>query len=120
MRRTIGGRGTAALLLVGAVLGCRDVGLQGNIPLQEAENRQYRYATYEMTEAAGHGANVVRFDARNWMASAVLERIPERLLRPVGDADGTPVFAPVWTEPPYASIYAPAGRGHWHTLRPIP
>lgn len=112
------GRVALAILATMSLAACRDVGLGGNVPLEEAENRQFRYSVYEMTEAAGHGANVLSFDNRSWMANATTTPIPERLLRVVGSADGVELFAPVWAEAPHVQLFTRAGAGTWHPVTP--
>jgi hypothetical protein len=114
------GRATAILVATIAMASCRDLGLQGNIPLAEAENRQFRYSTYELSDDAARGARMLPFEARNWIASAAVEVIPDRLLREVGEAAGTTLYAPVWAETPYVRLYARAEPGRWHPILPVP
>ena len=113
------GRVTSILVATMAFSGCRDLGLEGNIPLPEAQNRQFRYSTYESSDEATHGARMLPFESRMWIASADIEPIPDRLLREVGEAAGTTLYAPVWTETPYALLYARAEPGRWHPIHPM-
>jgi len=108
------GRMALAVLAAGLLTACRDVGLSFNIPLEEAENRAFRYAVYE----DGTGDPLLRFDDRNWMASAAVEHIPERALREVGTARGRAVYAPTWETAPYDRVYVRSGAG-WHPVTPV-
>lgn len=113
------GRVTALLIATMTLAGCRDLGLQGNIPLAEAENRQYRYATYEPSDEATRGPRLLPFESRMWITSADIEPIPDRLLRAVGEAAGTTLYAPVWSETPYVLLFARAEPGRWHPVNPM-
>jgi len=113
-------RVTAILIAAAMATSCRDLGLKGNIPLPEAENRQFRYATYDPSDEATHGPRLLPFEARTWITSADVEPIPDRLLREVGEALGTTLYAPVWAKTPYAVLYARAEPGRWHPVVPVP
>ena len=111
------------VLLLAAIVpqsACRDLGLDGNVPLNEAENRRYRYSTYESSEAVGEPGRTLPFNGRNWMASADVEPIPEGILREVGSASGTTLYAPVWEEPPFPHLYSFARPGLYHPVKPVP
>lgn len=108
------------VMAAGTLAGCRDVGLPGNIPREEAENRQFRYSVYQATAGSGATSNTISFDDRSWLASAELVRVPERLMQPVGTAGGgVELFAPAWSSAPHARLYARAADGRWHPLAPV-
>ena len=108
------GRMALAVLAAGLLTACRDVGLNFNIPREEAENRAFRYSTYD----AGTDAPLLRFDDRNWITSAAVEHIPERVLREVGTARGRAVYAPAWESAPYDRLYVRSGAA-WHPATPV-
>lgn len=112
--RMAAGRIAVVMLAAGALTGCRDVGLDFNIPREEAENREFRYGTYD----AG-GEALLQFDNRNWMESAATEHIPDNVLRQVGTANGSAVYAPVWETGPFDRLYMRSGTGRFHAVTPV-
>lgn len=112
-------RAGAALIATLTLAGCRDIGLGGNIPLEQATSRELPYQVYE-TGTGSAGANVFAFGERNWMRSASTEAIPQNVMVSVGSASGTPVYAPAWAQAPHTRLYTPAARGRWHPLTPVP
>jgi hypothetical protein len=104
MKRVMG------IVAIMGLAACQDVGLPDrNLPLQEARHRQYGYPTYqpaaEQEQIAAAG--------RHWMASLPVERIPDRLLVPVGNTNGTPLYALRGSDAPHSRLYARAGDGRW-------
>lgn len=109
-RRRAGRFWIIALAGVAGLAGCRDNGLPDrNLPLQEARHRTYGYPVYENT--ADHRQIVLA--GRHWMPSLPIERIPDRLLVPVGGDAQTQLFAVRGSAQPYSRLYARAGAGQW-------
>lgn len=107
------------VMAAGTLAGCRDVGLPGNIPREEAENRQFRYSVYQAIEGSGPTSNPVSYADRSWLASAELIRIPDRLMQSVGTGGGVELFAPTWSSAPHARLYVRAADGRWHPMTPV-
>ena len=112
-------RVAVTVLAIGALTACRDVGLEGNLPRAEAENRQLRYAVYEASGMGGSDATVLTFEDRHWMAGAESIPVPDRLMQSVGSAGGVELFAPVWSAAPHARLYSRGEAGTWHPVTPV-
>jgi hypothetical protein len=90
--------------------GCRDVGLPDrNLPLEEAQQREYGYQVYE----ASASRPAVAMGGRHWIQSTPAETVPARLLVPVGTSGGTTLYALRGEEAPYSRLYSPAADGRW-------
>jgi hypothetical protein len=95
--------------IVGAA-GCRDNGLADrNLPLEEAQHREYGYAVYQ--SAANNPA--LAMGGRHWVRSLPVETVPARMLAPVGNAEGTPLYALRGQSAPYSRLYAPVSEDRW-------
>jgi hypothetical protein len=103
----------AVLVAAVSLAACRDVGLDGNIPLAEAENRQFRYNVYQMAEGPDHAGVVVRIGDRRWMRAGPPQSIPAALLTPIAEVDGRSIHALAWDRPPYTTLYARTEDGRW-------
>lgn len=114
--------GMTAIAGLALTVACVPTGMRGAdlVDLEEAEQRQFLYSVYEMTQAAGHGALVLNYDERNWMASAAPERVPDRLMRQVGDAGGEPIYTTLWSRAPHAQVYIRSTDGRWFPLQRVP
>jgi hypothetical protein len=99
-----------ALACVVALSACRDNGLRDrNLPLAEAQHREFRYAVYEPAQ----DASVVAVGGRHWMRSHAVEPIADHVLVPVTGADGAQLYARRGEQAPYSRLYAQVSRGHW-------
>lgn len=114
--------GIVAVAGLAMAAACVPQGMRGAdlVALEEAEQRQFLYSVYEMTQAGGHGAQVLSYDERNWMASAVPEHVPDRLMRQVGSAAGEPVYATQWSRAPHSRVYIRSTDGRWFPLQRVP
>jgi hypothetical protein len=90
--------------------GCRDVGLlDRNLPLAEAQQREFGYQVYESSSSR----SAVAMGGRHWIQSTAAETVPARLLVPVGTAGGTTLYAMRGEQAPYSRLYSPAADGRW-------
>jgi hypothetical protein len=102
--------GAVVLATVIVIAGCRDNGLPDrNLPLEEARHRTYGYPAYE--NLTDHPQVAVA--GRHWMPGLPVERIPDRMLVPVGGDGTTQLYALRGAEAPYSRLYARAGAGEW-------
>jgi hypothetical protein len=99
-----------ALACAAGLAACRDSGLPDrNLPYDEARTRQYGFTAYQPT--AGNAP--VALAGRHWIRSLPVETIPDRLLEPVGMADGTQLHAVRGSRAPYSRLYARVGPDRW-------
>ena len=119
-------------LVVGATTGCVDMGLEGNVALEEAQDRPPRdlvAAIYRPTETVSQRVIV---EGRLYVPSGLPLTADQGDLRPVGSAAGGTVYARKWDSAPYDAVYmelparatAPSvtallNRGQWQELRPV-
>ena len=104
------------LVLAVALTACRDSGLPDrNLPLMDARNREYSYEAYQPAP----NAMPVALAGSNWMRSLPMVTIPPRLLAPVGNADGTVLYALRGRSAPYDRLYSPAGDDRWRPFLPL-
>lgn len=88
-----------------ALAGCQDLGLEGNIPLAEAEDRapsELVAAVYAPTEVQDQQLIV---DGRLWVPQGAPLTVSARELRPVGSAGGKTVHARSWDQAPYDALF---------------
>ncbi|HSK18339.1 MAG TPA: hypothetical protein VK912_04320 [Longimicrobiales bacterium] len=89
---------------------CRDNGLADrNLPLEEAQNREYGYQVYQAAPATP----AIAMGGRHWVASQTVETIPAHVLVPVGTAEGTQLFARRGEEAPYGRLWAQVSQDRW-------
>jgi hypothetical protein len=104
---------TVMLAVALALPGCKDSGLPDrNLPLDQARHREFGYPGYQPTADNAP----VAVAGRHWIRSLPVETIPMRLLVPVGNADGTLVYALRGARPPYSRLYTPIGDDRWAPL----
>lgn len=110
---------TIALILPLAAAGCADLGLDGNIPLDDATAA----APSELV-AAAHAAPVtptddVVVDGRLWVPwGRPAEKRPDAL-RPVGSAGGVTVYAHAWDAAPLETLFTRTESGAWQPYAPV-
>lgn len=120
-------------LVAAATAGCMDMGLEGNIPLEEAQARE----TSELVAAVRRptGAAPIRFivDGRLWVPSGLPLTLAMSELRAVGSGDGQTVYARHWDQAPFDALFVrmtPPGESgalaampleaeRWIELRPV-
>lgn len=94
-----------ALLPASVVAGCVDLGLEGNVPLDQATHRpasELVAAVHAPSELQG-GQMIV--DGRLWVPFGEPGAMAGSPLRPVGAADGRTVHARSWDEPPFDALF---------------
>ena len=124
-------------LVVGGTAGCRDMGLEGNLPLAEAEQRQTSELVATVMQPTDASAPRLVVDGRLWVAAGLPARMAEADLRAVGSADGRTVYARAWDAAPYDALFvrsadttagaalttggtpADAGMAEWIQLLPV-
>lgn len=107
------GRSGAWLLVIACAAGlsaCRDNGLADrNLPLDQAQNREYGYPVYETSE----DTPTLAMGGHHWVRSQAEETIAAHVLVPVGTTDGTQLFARRGEEAPYSRLYAQISEDRW-------
>ncbi len=108
----------ALSLVVLALAGCRDIGLDGNLPLAEAEHKTPRPLVAEVHAPPSNHAGVI-LDGTRWLDTGLPVEIPARYLRQVGVGHGHPLYALRWDEPPFDRIYARVAADRWQPHDPV-
>lgn len=106
-------------LTIMALTGCRDVGLQGNIPLADAEHKPLLPLQAEVFPAREAGHAGVMLDGTRWIDAGLPVEAPARDMREVGAGHGHPLYALRWDEPPFDHIYAHMADGRWQRHDPV-
>lgn len=109
---------TAALVALLAV-GCTDLGLEGNIPLEEAERKppsELVAAVFGPTDAP---AGELIADGRLWVPWGRPGAFDDADLRPVGSTHGLTVHARAWDRPPYDALFVPTDHAGWQGYAPV-
>ncbi len=93
------------MALLGALVlpGCRDMGLEDNLPLADAESRPPSALVEAVMAPTSGGEYIV--DGRLWIPSGLPLTLRAEELRPVGSAGGRTVFARSWDEAPYDALF---------------
>lgn len=87
-----------------ALVGCRDMGLEGNAPLVEAEQAPPSDLVVAVHEAEVQRQELI-VEGRLWVPSGLPWTLAEDGLRPVGSAGGATVYARSWDEAPYDELF---------------
>jgi hypothetical protein len=99
-----------ALACVAGLSACRDNGLRDrNLPLDQAQNREYGYPVYEPST----DTPALAMGGRHWIRSQAVQTIPGHVLVPVGTAEDTQLFARRGDEAPYSLLYARISQDRW-------
>lgn len=120
-------------LVIGTAAGCKDLGLDGNIPLEEAQDRPPSALVAAVMAPVEPVSERLVVDGRLWIPSGMPLTLQESDLRAVGSATGRTVYARRWDESPYDALFvrlaaadpsAPAGAvrtggGEWIELQPV-
>ncbi|MGH7447964.1 MAG: hypothetical protein ACREK1_01725 [Longimicrobiales bacterium] len=112
MKRTSAARCVWLVAIACAVTlsACRDNGLPDrNLPLAEAQQREFRYPVYQPSQ----NNPALAMGGRHWIRSLPVETVPARMLVHVGTVEGTQLFARRGEEAPYTRLYSPLSRNRW-------
>lgn len=107
---------------------CRDMGLDGNIPLDQAEHMPPKPLVQQVMERGEDPGPRLIVDGRIWAPSGQPQQMDADQLRAVGSGDGHTVYARTWDTPPFDAVFvqvqdeqsalaAPATR--WLRLEPV-
>ena len=105
---------TATLLLAG----CQDVGLSGNLPLEDAAHA----APSELVAAVhtdGAEDETVALDGRLWVPWELPRLLDAGALRPVGSVQGLTVHVRSWDRSPYDALFIPTVADEWQGYAPV-
>lgn len=108
----------AALAVPLVLVGCRDVGLQGNQPLQAAEQA----APSELVVAVHPRATAeepVIIDGRLWVPWGLPRHLDPNRLRPVGSFHGVTFYVRSWDRSPFDDVFAATVAGEWQGHAPV-
>lgn len=122
-RTTIG----VLALTMAATTACRDMGLDGNVPLDQAENKAPRPLVEAVTQRGQDTGPRLVVDGRLWVPSGEPQDLDNDDLRAVGSGDGHTVYARPWDRPPFDAIFVQIqpdleGFGdprQWQQLEPV-
>lgn len=96
---------TAVVSLTLALGACRDLGLPGNVPEEEARTRAPTELVEQVRAPADEVPATLVIDGRVWVPVGRPEARPEGQLRPIGSAAGQTVHARAWDERPYGAVF---------------
>lgn len=108
----------SAVLTLAVLAGCTDLGLEGNVPLEQA-----RHAPPAELVAAVHGqaadaAEGVVMAGRLWVPWGLPVAGDRLELRPVGSVHGVTLHARAWDRPPFDALFAREA-GEWQGHAPV-
>jgi hypothetical protein len=119
-----------------SVVGCKDLGLAGNIPAEESRTMRPPELVAQVWAPVDAPAARIVVDGRLWVPTGQPVILPADALRPVGSAGGQTVYARPWDERPYGALFTAvpmppaeaarsareamdAGRAHWQKYEPV-
>jgi hypothetical protein len=113
-------RARAAALAVPLVLaGCRDLGLEGNQPLETWETGAIsELVTSLHTHQAAAEASVI-VDGRLWVPWDRPQPLDQERLRPVGSYQGATLYVRSWDRSPFDDVFAETVAGEWQGHAPV-
>lgn len=113
-------RARAAALAVPLVLaGCQDLGLEGNQPLQVAEQAAPSELVVAVHARADAREATVIVDGRLWVPWDRPEALDPDRLRPVGSYQGVTLYVRSWDRPPFDEVFAETVTGEWQGHAPV-
>lgn len=86
---------------------CRDLGLPGNVPEQEARTAAPPELVAQVIPPAERDEVRLVMDGRLWVPAGAPFIAPPAGMRPVGATAGVTVYARAWDERPYRAIFTP-------------
>ena len=110
---------TAALAALLMLTGCRDMGLEGNLPLEEAEGMEPTELVASVHDRDVEAEEAVIFDRRLWVPWGRPLALDLNDLRPVGSVQGVTLHVRRWDGSPYDAILARTVTGTWQSHAPV-
>jgi hypothetical protein len=112
-----------ALCSLLALSGCKDVGLEENVPVEQARVRPPKLEAVWITpESPGEpeeAAQAVAVAGSQWVPVAQWHTLPGGYVRQVASVGGRPIYAFAWDEAPYSVLLSPEGAGQYREYRRI-
>ncbi len=87
---------------------CKDVGLDVNIPVEEAATRPQSQLMAAVHAPPRTPVPPIVIDGRRWVASGFPLQLVARDLQPIGAATGETVYARKWDSAPYDEVFTQA------------
>jgi hypothetical protein len=109
----------AALVALLALAGCRDMGLAGNLPLEEAERMPPPALVAAVFAESPAGGEDLVIDGRLWVPWGLPVALDAGELRAVGSSHGRTVHARAWDRSPYDALFIPADTDGWQGHAPV-
>lgn len=100
---------TCAALTV-TVVGCVDLGLEGNVPVEESRAAQHSELVSAVYAPADPADPPIVVDGRLWVPTGRTITMSADALRPVGSSGGRTVYARPWDERPYGALFVSVPR----------
>jgi hypothetical protein len=100
-------RRAPVIALCGALVlvGCQDLGLEDNLPLEEAEGRPPSELVVAVMGPGAAADREIIVAGRLWVPSGLPQTLQAGELVPVGSSGGTTVYARSWDEAPYDALF---------------
>lgn len=108
-----------ALAIVVALAGCKDMGLEGNIPLQEAEQMAPPDLVAAVHAPVREAPEPAILDGRVWVPWGLPRYMDAGDLRPVGSVHGVTLYTYSWDRAPYDALFSTTGLGEWQGHAPV-
>ena len=111
-------RASTILMIALLATGC-STGLEGNIPLDEAEHMAPAELVTAVHAPAGVEPAEVVMDARLWVPWGAPLDAGVTELRSVGSTHGVTLLARGWDRAPYDALFTQVDAGHWQEYAPV-
>ena len=98
-------RTTALLFGILAMAGCQDMGLEYNLPLEEATDRPPMALVAAVMAPAATADRQLIVDGTLWVPSGLPLALDQQEVQPVGSSGGETVYARSWDRPPYDELF---------------
>lgn len=98
----------AAAVVILALGGCRDLGLDGNVPEEQSRTQAPPDLVRDVIPPPAETITRLVVDGRLWIPTGRPAHYSSGRLRPVGSAAGQTVYARAWDERPYVALFTRA------------
>ncbi len=92
-------------LAAASLAACKDVGLDTNIPVEEAATRPQSDLVAAVHAPPQPSVQPMVIDGRRWVASGFPLALDEDELQAIGAVNGATVYARKWDRPPYDAVF---------------